>query len=146
VSDVRPVNLSSGLPETILPAEPVPLLDALAAALAEDGPARKAAVGVVAARHPRFLDAWARLAELSDDPVESYAYARVGYHRGLDTLRRAGWRGSGYCRWAHEENRGFLRALDALRAAAAAIGEDDEADRCAEFLLQLDPDWLRRVR
>jgi hypothetical protein len=144
VSDVRPVHLSSGLPETVLPAEPLPLRDALARALAEDGPARKAAVAAVAARHPTFLDAWARLAELSEDPVESYAYARVGYHRGLDTLRRAGWRGSGYCRWAHEENRGFLRALDALRAAAAAIGEVEERDRCAEFLLQLDPDWLRR--
>jgi hypothetical protein len=144
VSDVRPVHLSSGLPETVLPAEPAPVLDALARALAEDGPARKAAVATVAAHHPTFLDAWARLAELSEDPVESYAYARVGYHRGLDTLRRAGWRGSGYCRWVHEENRGFLRALDALRAAAAAIGEDDERDRCAEFLLQLDPDWLRR--
>jgi hypothetical protein len=144
VSDVRPVNLSSGLPETVLPAEPASLLDALAQALGQEGPARKAAVAAVAASRPTFLDAWARLAELSEDPVESYAYARVGYHRGLDTLRRAGWRGSGYCRWAHEENRGFLRALDALRSAAAAIGEVDERDRCAEFLLQLDPDWLRR--
>jgi hypothetical protein len=146
VSDVRPVNLSSGLPETVLPAEPAPVLEALARALALERPARKPAVAAVAAARPTFLDAWARLAELSDDPVESYAYARVGYHRGLDTLRRAGWRGSGYCRWSHEENRGFLRALDELRAAAAAIGETEEADRCAEFLLQLDPDWLRRDR
>jgi hypothetical protein len=144
VSDVRPVNLSPGLPETVLPAEPAPIRDALARALDQDGPARKRAVSAVAAAHPTFLDAWARLAELGDDPVEGYAYARVGYHRGLDALRRAGWRGSGYCRWAHEENRGFLRALDQLRARAAEIGEDDEADRCAEFLLQLDPEWRRR--
>jgi hypothetical protein len=145
VSDVRPIHLSSGLPETVLPAEPAPIQAALADALAQEGPARKAAVAAVAARVPTYLDAWARLAELADGPVESYAYARVGYHRGLDALRRAGWRGSGYCRWVHEENRGFLRALDALRAAAEAIGETDERDRCAEFLIQLDPEWRRRA-
>jgi hypothetical protein len=144
VSDVRPVSLSTGLPETVLPAEPAPVLEALERALAEGPERRKQALAAVAARHPRFLDAWARLAELSADPVEAYAYARVGYHRGLDALRRAGWRGSGYCRWAHVDNRGFLRALDQLRARAAEIGETDEADRCAEFLRQLDPDWARR--
>ena len=91
---------------------------------------------------PRCLQAWADLAELADDPVERYAYARVGYHRGLDALRAAGWRGSGYVRWRHESNRGFLRSLDALRqAAAAAIGETDEEQRCELFLRQLDPEW-----
>ncbi|MGH2473643.1 MAG: DUF3151 family protein, partial [Candidatus Limnocylindrales bacterium] len=66
---------------------------------------------------------------------------RVGYHRGLDRLRGSGWRGSGYVRWRHPQNRGFLRALDGLRASAEAIGEADEAERCAVFLRQLDPDW-----
>jgi hypothetical protein len=80
------------------------------------------------------------LAEISDDDVESYAYARVGYHRGLDALRAAGWRGSGYVRWRHEPNRGFLRALEALRASAGAIGEAEEEERCALFLYQLDPE------
>ena len=75
------------------------------------------------------------------DPVERYAYARVGYHRGLDTLRATGWRGSGYVRWRHESNRGFLRALEGLRAAAAEIGEVDEEERCAHFLRQCDPQW-----
>jgi hypothetical protein len=75
--------------------------------------------------------------------VEAYAYARVGYHRGLDALRGAGWRGSGYVRWAHETNRGFLRALDALRSTADTIGEESEAERCAMFLRQLDPEWGR---
>jgi hypothetical protein len=65
----------------------------------------------------------------------------VGYHRGLDTLRANGWRGSGYVRWEHETNRGFLRALAGLQQTAAEIGEDDEAERCAHFLRQLDPAW-----
>ena len=93
------------------------------------------------ARWPRFLDAWARLGEHARDDVEAYAYFRVGYHRGLDRLRQSGWRGSGYVRWRHPTNQGFLRALDGLRATAAAIGEQDEEQRCAEFLYQLDPEW-----
>ena len=72
-------------------------------------------------------------------PVEAYAYFRVGYHRGLDTLRAAGWKGSGYVRWSEETNRGFLRSLLGLHRAAAAIGEIDEQERCAQFLMQLDP-------
>jgi hypothetical protein len=97
------------------------------------------AVSEVARSYPRLLEAWATLAELADDDVESYAYARVGYHRGLDALRAAGWRGSGYVRWQHETNRGFLRSVEALRRAAGAIGEGEEEERCALFLRQLDP-------
>jgi hypothetical protein len=141
----RPVRLSTGLPETVLPAEPAERLDALAAALAGPEGERRDAVSAVVRRWPRFLDAWARLGELARDDVEAYACHRVGYHRGLDTLRANGWRGSGYCRWTHETNRGFLRALDGLRGAAERIGEADEAARCAEFLLQLDPGWASRT-
>ena len=75
------------------------------------------------------------------DVIERYAAYRVGYHRGLDTLRANGWRGSGYVRWEHPGNRGFLRALAGLQRTAAEIGEDDEAERCAHFLRQLDPAW-----
>jgi Protein of unknown function (DUF3151) len=117
---------------------------ALTAALAQDdADRRRDAVKAVVARSPRFLDGWARLGELAADPVDAYAYFRVGYHRGLDQLRQAGWRGSGYVRFEHETNRGFLRALNGLRRSAAAIGENDEEARCAEFLVQLDPsgDW-----
>lgn len=64
---------------------------------------------------------------------------RVGYHRGLDTLRANGWRGSGYVRWSDETNHGFLGCLHGLGLMAAAIGETDEASRVEMFLAQLDP-------
>ena len=133
-----------GPPETVLPPPPPEVSAALAQALAESPERRREAVAAVVARWPRHLDGWARLGELARDDVEAYACFRVGYHRGLDQLRQNGWRGSGYVRWRHESNRGFLCALDGLRRAAAAIGEDDEERRCAEFLRQLDPDWDRR--
>jgi hypothetical protein len=126
----------SGPPETVLDAEPADALEALDAA-GDD----RDAVAAVVARNPRFLDGWARLGELARDDVEAYAAFRVGYHRGLDRLRANGWRGSGYVRWTHPENRGFLRALAGLQRSAAAIGEHDEDERCALFLRQLDPAW-----
>jgi Protein of unknown function (DUF3151) len=132
-----------GPPETILEPEPAEALAALDDALALPVQDQRAAVAAVVARWPRFLDGWAQLGLLGRDDVECYAYHRVGYHRGLDRLRASGWRGSGYVRWRHEPNRGFLRALDGLRAAAEAIGEQDEAERCAQFLRQLDPEWPR---
>jgi hypothetical protein len=95
-----------------------------------------------AAAHPTSSLAWAMLAEralAAGEPVAGYAYARTGYHRGLDQLRRNGWKGVGPVPWAHEPNRGFLRALAALHRAAAAIGEADEAERTAMFLAESDP-------
>ncbi|MFT7598185.1 MAG: hypothetical protein ACI8TP_001106 [Acidimicrobiales bacterium] len=138
----QPINLSgSGPPETVLVPEPDERLEALAAALAEPDSSRHDAVAAVVARWPRFLDGWAQLGQLGRDDIERYAAFRVGYHRGLDTLRQNGWRGSGYVRWNHESNRGFLRSLDGLRKAAAAIGETDEEERIEHFLHQLDPRW-----
>jgi hypothetical protein len=119
-------NLLGGPPETYLPAD-----DEAAAALAADDPAE------VAARFPAYCAAWAALANRAlgaGDAVTAYAFARTGYHRGLDQLRRAGWHGHGPIPWEHEPNRGFLRSLYLLGEAAAAIGEDDEAARCREFL------------
>lgn len=136
-----PVNLSAGLPETVLPEPPADAAQRLAAAVAEPVERRRDAVAAVVAAYPRYLDAWARLGELARDDVEAYACFRVGYHRGLDALRAAGWRGSGYVRWSQPTNQGFLRALEGLREAAGAIGEADEEDRCAQFLRQLDPSW-----
>ena len=135
------VQFTSGTPETVLRPLVPDLAAALDAARSLPPDRRREAVAAVAARDPRCLAAWADLAELADDPIAQYAYARVGYHRGLDALRAAGWRGSGYVRWQHEPNRGFLRSLDALRQAAGAIGEADEEQRCALFLRQLDPEW-----
>lgn len=96
----------------------------------------------VAAKHPTSSLAWATLAEHAlqeGRAITAYAYARTGYHRGLDLLRRNGWKGFGPIPWSHEPNRGFLRALAALHRAAADIGETDEAERCLSFLVDSDP-------
>ena len=136
-----PVNLSAGLPETVLPEPPAEAASRLQQAVQEPIERRRDAVASVVAAFPRFIDGWARLGELARDDIEAYACFRTGYHRGLDALRAAGWRGSGYVRWSQPTNRGFLRALEGLREAAAAIGEADEEERCAQFLRQLDPSW-----
>jgi len=133
------INLGSGLPETVLDPEPSEALSALEAALASNDGARHDAVSAVVARYPEFLAGWATLGDLARDDVEAYAAYRVGYHRGLDRLRRNGWRGSGYVRWSHDTNRGFLRSLDGLRRVAGVLGEAAEEERCSIFLAQLDP-------
>ncbi|MGB3763965.1 MAG: DUF3151 domain-containing protein [Ornithinimicrobium sp.] len=126
-----------GIPSTYLPPDP-------SAAALEDGvDPRQVAVG-----HPTSSLAWAVLAEgaLADDlDVEAYAFARTGYHRGLDALRKSGWRGQGPVPWAHEPNQGFLRALAALAKAADRIGEDDEHRRCADFLRDSSADAARAL-
>lgn len=96
----------------------------------------------VAAGHPTASIAWAALAERAlneGHPVAAYAYARTGYHRGLDQLRRNGWKGFGPVPWSHEPNRGFLRAVGALARAAKSIGENDEYARCLDLLEDCDP-------
>lgn len=136
------VHLSaSGPPETVLPPEEGGVEERLADARATSGTDHREAVAAVVADHPRSSAAWAALGDLGRDTIERYAAYRVGYHRGLDRLRQNGWRGTGYVRWQHPTNRGFLRALEGLRATAEAIGERDEAERCALFLRQLDPSW-----
>ena len=125
-------NLLGGPPATFL------LDDAEASAALADAkdPAE------VAARFPAYCAAWAELAAQAldrGDPVAAYAYARTGYHRGLDQLRRSGWKGHGPVPWEHEPNQGFLRALHFLGAAAAAIGEQDEVKRIREFLRESSP-------
>ncbi|HUY22298.1 MAG TPA: DUF3151 family protein [Acidimicrobiales bacterium] len=136
-----PIDLGSAPPDTVLPPAPAAGVERLAAASAVPAAARHDAVADVVRAFPEWSEAWAALGDVSRDDVEAYACYRVGYHRGLDALRRAGWRGSGYVRWANAGNRGFLRCVEGLRAAAAAIGEAAEEERCALFLRQLDPAW-----
>ncbi len=136
-SDQRPIQMSSGLPSTVIPAADPRVREALAQAIASNDP--RSAIAEVVAEHPRLLEGWAALGDHGRDVIERYAAYRVGYHRGLDALRANGWRGSGYVRWTEPGNQGFLRCLRGLGAAAAEIGETDEAERCSQFLLQLDP-------
>ena len=115
-----------GIPETLLQPDP-------AAALLGQGEDPRS----VAAQHPSSSLVWAVLAEdaLADGrTIEGYAFARTGYHRALDALRKSGWRGQGPVPWSHEPNRGFLRSLAALSRAAGAISETPEQRRCADFL------------
>ena len=126
------VDLMAGPPPTHLPDDPAD------AELVEGA----APVDVVR-RHPASPAAWAALAEQARaegaDDVTVYAFARVGYHRSLDLLRRNGWKGHGPVPWEHAPNRGFLRALGLLAISARAIGEDDEWQRCSEFLRDSSP-------
>ncbi|HZP49545.1 DUF3151 domain-containing protein [Actinocrinis sp.] len=131
-------NLLGGPPPTLLPEDPAP-----AELLAAGADPVK-----VAADHPASSLAWAVLAERAlheAEPVPAYAFARTGYHRGLDALRRNGWKGHGPIPWEHAPNRGFLRALGALARAAEEIGEQDEAKRCVQFLRDSDPVAAREL-
>jgi hypothetical protein len=124
-------NLLDGPAPTLLPADP-------AAQELDEG----AGPTDVARRHPASSLAWAVVAEaaLADgDDLAGYAYARVGYHRGLDALRRNGWKGHGPIPWSHQPNQGFLRCLAALAEASDRIGDGVEAERCREFLRDADP-------
>ena len=134
------VNVSGvGPPDVVLPEVRADLVSALDAAIASPGHQKRDAVARVVASNPRFLDAWAALGDCARDTIESYMAYRVGYHRGLDALRANGWKGSGYVRWSAPTNHGFLRCVDGLARTAGMIGEDDEATRCSQFLLQCDP-------
>jgi hypothetical protein len=130
------INLLGETPPTLLPGDPS----------AEAGLAQGRDPAEVAAEHPRASAAWAALAERALDSggglaatVEGYAYARTGYHRGLDALRRNGWKGHGPVPWSHEPNRGFLRCVTLLARAAESIGETDEHERCTALLKDCDP-------
>jgi Protein of unknown function (DUF3151) len=133
----QPIQMTSGIPTTVLPDPEPALRDELAQALAGADP--RAAVSAFVAAHPRSLDGWAAHGDLGRDVMDRYAAYRVGYHRGLDALRANGWRGSGYVRWRDAGNHGFLRCLLGLHLMSTEIGELDESTRCAQFLMQLDP-------
>ena len=124
-------NLLDGPPPTLLP--PDPAAGELGAGVSADEAVRN---------NPTSSLAWAVLSDeawAEGRVVESYAFARVGYHRGLDALRRNGWKGHGPVPWNHEPNQGFLRCLRSLGRGAAAIGETDEVTRIDAFLDDCDP-------
>ena len=134
------VNLSGVGPADMgLPIVDSKLSAALDAALNQNDRDRRAAVVQVVASNPTYLDGWAWLGALGRDTMDSYMAYRVGYHRGLDALRGNGWKGSGYVRWSHLPNRGFLKCLDGLAKTSKLIGDNAESDRCEQFLAQLDP-------
>ncbi len=125
-------NLLGEPPATLLPGDPA-ADDALAAGV---DPAE------VAAAHPTSSAAWAALAETALEDgrtIEAYAYARTGYHRGLDALRRNGWKGFGPVPWSHRPNQGFLRCVTVLATAAERIGEVGEQERLTQLLRDSDP-------
>ncbi len=125
-------NLLGEPPETLLPEDPG------AVAIAGGESPRD-----VAATHPDSTIAWALLAAealAAGSDVEGYAYARTSYHRSLDLLRRNGWKGHGPVPWAHEANRGFLRALAVLADGSERLGDTGEAHRCREFLRESSPE------
>ncbi len=125
-------DLMAGPPPILLPADP-----------ADSELGEGATPADVVRRHPASPAAWAALAGEArsggSDDLTVYAYARVGYHRSLDLLRRNGWKGHGPVPWEHEPNRGFLRSLGLLALAARAIGEDAEWERCSTFLRDSSP-------
>lgn len=127
--------------EVVLPPLPEQAASDIAAASGRDESIRRDSVGAAVARWPAYPIGWAKLSPLGRDAIERYAFARVGYHRGLDMIRGHGWGGNGYVRWRHETNRGVLTCLVRLRDAAREIGEDEEVARIDDFLRQLDPDW-----
>lgn len=137
----RPVDIGTGLPETVLPDASEEATRRLQDASDSPPGRRRDAVADVVRTFPAWPDGWAALGDLARDDLEAYAAYRVGYHRGLDQLRHSGWRGTGYVRWSAPSNRGFLRCLHGLAQVAAAIGETAEHDRCELFLRQLDPAW-----
>jgi hypothetical protein len=141
-----------GVPPTLLNPEDG-VADAIAATLPEgvsidEQVPSRAELETLIRRFPTSSLVWALL---SDDAFEageiipSYAYARVGYHRGLDALRKGGWRGQGPVPWSHEPNRGVLRSLYALRRGAEAIGETDEVGRLGDFLQMSDPTAIEAI-
>ena len=121
-------NLLGGPPPTLIPDEPAPREK-----LAAREPTRPRSPRSTRPRRWPGRSSPSRRSPVGRS-IEGYAYARTGYHRGLDALRRSGWKGHGPVPWEHEPNRGFLRALHALGRAAGEIGEDDEAQRCRTFL------------
>jgi len=140
-----------GLPETILPAEDSEILGGIEEALSSGSPSETNDPFIISQvinkllklveAYPDSIAIWTQLGVLSPERMKGYAFFRLAYHRGLDALRKNGWRGSGFVRWEHPSNQSFLRALHGLQMLSKEIGDDEEAARCHHFLFQLEPRW-----
>jgi len=130
-----------GMPETILPDEDPLLANGLQEILENDLDTSLHKLFGFASKNPESIGVWCTLGIKSTELMESYAYFRLAYHRGLDSLRKNGWKGSGFVRWQHTGNRFFLVALNNLANISEEIGDHEEATRCALFLRQLEPQW-----
>lgn len=99
--------------------------------------------------HPASPAIWAALASEAIDQADTdtqrmhaYALARTGYHRSLDRLRAAGWKGWGPVPFGHEPNQGVLRSIACLALASKMIGDNAEYDRCRQMLSDADPECV----
>ena len=129
------------IPETRLPGED-PLFEQEIKKIRDNESAdRRSTLLVLASKNPESIGIWCVFGIASSEMMESYSYFRLAYHRGLDSLRKNGWRGSGFVRWEHPGNRYFLFALNRLAEISKEIGDYEEAERCSLFLRQLEPGW-----
>jgi len=114
-------------------------------ALAE---ADRASVASVVAGHPSSPLAWAELADLADSEghsIEAFAFAAVAVDLAREQLAESGWTPGSPVPWSDEPNRAYLRALDAQRRAALALGLDGQAARLAEELASADAEAPARI-
>jgi len=114
-------------------------------ALAE---ADRGSVASVVAGHPSSPLAWAELADLADSEghsIEAYAFAAVAVDLAREQLTASGWQPGRAVPWSDEPNRAYLRALDAQRRAALALGLDDQASRLAAELASADAEAPARI-
>jgi len=131
------------IPETRLPSEDPTLEQEMNKVRGNESADKRSTLLILASKNPESIGIWCVLGISSSEMMESYSYFRVAYHRGLDSLRKNGWRGSGFVRWEHESNRYFLFALNQLAEISREIGDHAEAERCSLFLRQLEPSWER---
>ena len=129
------------IPETRLPGEDPLFEQEIKAIRGSASTDKRSMLLALASKNPESIGIWCVLGISSFEMMESYSYFRVAYHRGLDSLRKNGWRGSGFVRWEHPGNRYFLFALNRLAEISKEIGDYEEAERCSLFLRQLEPGW-----
>ncbi|WP_172979712.1 DUF3151 family protein [Agromyces agglutinans] len=125
------------------------------ASLADDPAVRQAIaesvrgdVRAVVTAHPASPLAWAELADSADSSghvVEAFAFATVAADLAREQLAAAGWQPGSPVPWSDEPNRAYLRALDAQRRAAEALGLRDRAAGAARELADADAEAPARI-